>query len=76
MYQAMHVLTTHGKSKNSLLNLKSILRRYIVALDHWFANGLDICEYLTLKMGVPCHTTILIIVKWLMKLDVYMNQWL
>ena len=78
MYYAMHVLTTHGKSKNSLLidflilwylkfdyfillfviwkglidamsvfGVKSILLRDIVALGHWFANSLDICEYLT-----------------------------
>ena len=28
---------------------KSILCRDIVVLDHWFANSLDICEYLTLR---------------------------
>ena len=33
----------------SSFGVKSILRRDIVALDHWFANSLDICEYLTLR---------------------------
>ena len=33
----------------SSFGVKSILRRDIVVLDHWFAENLDICEYLTLR---------------------------
>ena len=41
----------HGKGlidAMSSFGVKSILRGDIVALDNWFANNLDICEYLTL----------------------------
>ena len=33
----------------SSFGVKSILRRNIVELDHWFANSMDICEYWTLE---------------------------
>ena len=42
----------HGKGlidAMSSFGVKSVLRRDIVALDHWFANSLDICDYFTLR---------------------------
>ena len=69
----------HGKDLIDAMSnfaIKSIdVGRDIIALDHWFANSLDISEYLTLR-GIPLFHTMLLIVKYFIKLDVYVNQWL